>query len=218
MFPAGFGRSDPNVHWIDVAELHQIALGTGFRDRLRDMLAGTVQKLHWNRFARAIKARQDRPAQHEIAQSGARIGFIELRHDWSQVSASDLQDLPTGAHALRAAEESGSTDVTSTWALTTRRSIPAVIVAAVRCVDARIQVGGHDTEMRLVQTPEHLIHDSAHRVQAIGGFDLRPEFVVDRLPIQAARLGLPMLVADRRPDVFEGLEAELALLGCERGG
>ncbi len=86
-----------------------------------------------------------------------------------------------------------------------------------RRVNARIQIGGHNAKMRLMQASEHLVHHCAHGVQAVGGFDLRLEFVVNRLPIQAARLGLPMLVADCRPDVLEGLQAELALLGRERG-
>ena len=71
--------------------------------------------------------------------------------------------------------------------------------------------------MRLVHAPEHLVHHRAHGVQAVGGFDLRLEFVVNRLPIQTTGFGLPMFVADRGSDVFEGLEAELALLGRKRG-
>ncbi len=70
--------------------------------------------------------------------------------------------------------------------------------------------------MRLVQAAEHLVQNIARGVHAIGGFYLRPELVMDGLPIQAARLGLPVLIADGGPHIFEGLDVELPLLGSER--
>ena len=46
-------------------------------------------------------------------------------------------------------------------------------------------------------------------------------FVVDRPPVQAARLGLPMLVSHGGPDLFERVQVQLMLIlavgGC-RGG
>ena len=70
--------------------------------------------------------------------------------------------------------------------------------------------------MRLMQTAEHLVQHAARGVHAIGRFDLGPELVVDGLPVQAARLGLPMLVADGGPHVLEGLKIELPLFRRER--
>ena len=69
---------------------------------------------------------------------------------------------------------------------------------------------------RLVQAAEHLVQYIARSVHAVGSFDLRPELVVDRLPVQTARLGLPVLVADRGPHILEGLDIELPLFGRER--
>jgi len=49
-----------------------------------------------------------------------------------------------------------------------------------------------------------------------------PVFVVDRLPVQAAGLGLPVLVAYRGPDSLEGVQIQLAARlgegGERRGG
>src|SRR5580704_7920930 len=70
--------------------------------------------------------------------------------------------------------------------------------------------------MALVQAAEHLIQDLARSVHAVGGFHLWPELVVDRLPVQAAGLGLPVLVADRGPHVLERLDIELPLFRRER--
>ena len=70
--------------------------------------------------------------------------------------------------------------------------------------------------MRLVQAAEHLIQNGARCVHAVGRFDLRPELVVDRLPIQAAGIGLPVLVANGGPHVLEGLDVELPLFRRER--
>ena len=71
--------------------------------------------------------------------------------------------------------------------------------------------------MGLVQAREHLAHHRAHGVHAVGSFNLWLELVVNRLPIQTARVGLPVLVADRRPHILKGLEAELALLPSKLG-
>ncbi len=70
--------------------------------------------------------------------------------------------------------------------------------------------------MALVQAAEHLIQHLARGVHAVGRFHLRPELVVDRLPVQTARLSLPVLVADGGPHIFEGLNIELPLLRSQR--
>ena len=70
--------------------------------------------------------------------------------------------------------------------------------------------------MRLVQAAEHLVEHAAGGVHAIGCFDARAELVVDGLPVETARLDLPVLVADGGPYIFEGLNIELPLFRSER--
>src|SRR5579872_6517743 len=85
-------------------------------------------------------------------------------------------------------------------------------------IDTGIKVRRNDSEVGLMEAPEHIVHDAARRVHAVGFLDGGAQLVVDRLPVKAAGLGLPMFVAHRFPDIFERIDVEPALFGGERGG
>ena len=76
--------------------------------------------------------------------------------------------------------------------------------------------------MRLLQAFEHIADGVADGVADFGGgggfFGLRTEFGADGVPVESAGLGVPMFVVDGLPDVVEGGELALALVGGHGGG
>src|SRR6266581_1960454 len=63
--------------------------------------------------------------------------------------------------------------------------------------------------MSLLEPPQHLAHHAASLIHRLGLIDARPKFLVHRLPVQTARILLPMLVAHGGPDFFERGGVEL---------
>ena len=57
--------------------------------------------------------------------------------------------------------------------------------------------------MRQAQAVDHLREDLSALGVGVGLFHLRPQFVVDRLPIEAAELGIIVLISNGPPDVLE---------------
>src|SRR5690242_5779335 len=66
--------------------------------------------------------------------------------------------------------------------------------------------------MRLAQASHHLTHRLAGLLHGGGALDLRPQFVVNRRPVDAAEAGIPVLIANGGPDQFEGFDVEALLL------
>ena len=67
--------------------------------------------------------------------------------------------------------------------------------------------------MRLFQPFQHGTYGLAGLIHGAGLFDLGQHLIVDGLPVQSAELGIPVLVAHGFPDIFEGIEIQLAFAG-----
>ncbi len=85
-------------------------------------------------------------------------------------------------------------------------AVPAA-VSVENLVDSRRE----DGEMGLLEAADHLAHNRARSFGRSSGFYPRAIFRVDRLPVQAARIRLPVLIADGGPDGFKGCQVGLLL-------
>ena len=88
---------------------------------------------------------------------------------------------------------------------------------AASVIQNRIHHFGNDREVALLQAAQHFLHDRHRFVMSSGFFHPRPVFVVDRLPVQAAGLDLPVLIADGGPDFLEGIQIQAARRLSKRG-
>jgi hypothetical protein len=66
--------------------------------------------------------------------------------------------------------------------------------------------------MGLAQAVDHLLQDLADLGPGFRGFHLGTQFVVDGLPIQPTKLGVPVLIAHGGPNDLEGLQGQALLL------
>ena len=84
-------------------------------------------------------------------------------------------------------------------------------------VEIAINAGRNDGEMRFAEPVHHFGHDGAGLRHGGSSFDLGPQFIVHRDPVDAAKAGIPVLVADGGPDELEGFDIEPLLAGRKRG-
>ena len=134
-----------------------------------------------------------------------------------QIPSAGPLNLPAGPDALlrgrRTRIDAGDHGVTvqNPHVNTSRaRACPFVI-------QNRVHHAGNNREVALLQAPDHFLHNSARLIMARGFLHPGPVFVVDGLPVQAAGLGLPVLVAHGGPDFLEGVQIQLRSRLCKRG-
>ena len=164
----------------------------------------------------AIQPRGDGTAQHDIEQCRFAEALLDFANAWQDVFAVYAGNQPSGLDAAHRRRRSGIHGTDHGLAVDDPHLDPRVAVARTGRIHFFVNVGREDAEMRLFQPLQHVGHDLTGLFHGAGLLDFREQFVVRGLPVHAAHLGVPVLVANSLPDILERVDVQLAFAGSER--
>src|ERR1019366_8867488 len=215
--PAPFAPGGQRGH---IAQAHDLAAGRCAVKADGDLAAGAVQKFHGDGGTdAALEARQHGAAQVEVEQGRVLELRLDSRQHRRDCSVPNAQNFPPGLDAFggrrRSVIQLRYDSVTLQDAqVDAGVGFAGVLLRLVRgSIQVVVDVCGKDAKVRLLQPSQHVVEDFANLIRGLGGFHLGAQFVVHRLPVQAAELGIPVFVANRGPYLFEGLDVGAALRG-----
>src|SRR5262249_44604585 len=199
-------RFHPHVARRHVTESDPRAFRLPAGDFYLDGLVVAIHQLQPYRIADFPgKLREDDARRHQLAQGRALVSFVGVLEQRSERGAVDFDELPPGTDPPPAGIRA-LFDCRHQGLAVHHAEIDAggafVRVGAALLIEVLVELGGNDVEMRLPEPAQHASEDGAHLDRAIGLLHLRPQLFTDLLPVDTSHLWIPMLVADRGPNLI----------------